>query len=147
MNDFCHEFPPKHCEGVYLVLRVSVLVQLFEPLLRERPEALSKLVAVAGDCSERGLGLSVEDRALLQDRVAVVFHGAASVRFDDPVQKAVLLNTRGAREVVDLCAGMSRLEVRGQGLRIVLDRAAHESCHTADPRQKRGPSVKYRPSG
>lgn len=87
-------------------------MQLFEQLVREQPGALSKLVAVAGDCSEPGLGLADGDRALLRERVAFVFHGAASVRFDDPVRKAVQLNTRGAREVVELCAGMARLEVR-----------------------------------
>ncbi|KAE8745723.1 hypothetical protein FOCC_FOCC007607 [Frankliniella occidentalis] len=77
-----------------------VNVPLFDQLRREQPTAISKLVPVAGDCAELGLGLSPEDRAILQDRVFIVFHGAASVRFDDPVAKAVLLNTRGAREAL-----------------------------------------------
>ncbi|XP_026281488.1 fatty acyl-CoA reductase 1-like [Frankliniella occidentalis] len=87
-----------------------VNVPLFDQLRREQPTAISKLVPVAGDCAELGLGLSPEDRAILQDRVFIVFHGAASVRFDDPVAKAVLLNTRGAREVAALCAGMRQLQ-------------------------------------
>ncbi|XP_052125760.1 fatty acyl-CoA reductase 1-like isoform X1 [Frankliniella occidentalis] len=87
-----------------------VNVPLFDQLRREQPTAISKLVPVAGDCAELGLGLSPEDRAMLQDRVFIVFHGAASVRFDDPVRKAVLLNTRGAREVAALCAGMRQLQ-------------------------------------
>ncbi|KAK3922413.1 Fatty acyl-CoA reductase 1 [Frankliniella fusca] len=107
---------------VYLLLRAKkgvapadrvadiVNVPLFDQVRREQPECLSKLVAVSGDCAELGLGLAAEDRAMLRDRVSVVFHGAASVRFDDPVQKAVLLNTRGAREVAELCAGMRQLQ-------------------------------------
>ncbi|XP_026293116.1 fatty acyl-CoA reductase 1-like [Frankliniella occidentalis] len=87
-----------------------VNVPLFDQLRREQPTAISKLVPVAGDCAELGLGLSPEDRAMLQDRVFIVFHGAASVRFDDPVSKAVLINTRGAREVAALCAGMRQLQ-------------------------------------
>lgn len=32
----------------------------------------------------------------------VVFHGAASVRFDDSLTDAIIMNTRGTREVVNL---------------------------------------------
>ena len=32
--------------------------------------------------------------------VQFVFHAAASVRFDDPLSKALLLNTRGTHEVL-----------------------------------------------
>ena len=92
-------------------MRVSVLVQLFEPLLRERPEAVSKLVAVAGDCSLLKLGLSADDEAMLAANVSYVFHAAATVRFDDPLRSAVLLNTRGTREVVELAKKMVNLKV------------------------------------
>lgn len=99
-------------KGVAPVDRVHAIVDvpLFDQLRREQPAALSKLVAVAGDCSELGLGLAAQDRALLQERVSIVFHGAASVRFDDPFQKAVMLNTRGTRELVELSRGMKKLE-------------------------------------
>ena len=92
-------------------MRVSVLVQLFERLLRERPEAVSKLVAVAGDCSLLKLGLSAEDEAMLAANVSYIFHAAATVRFDDPLRTAVLLNTRGTREVVELAKKMVNLKV------------------------------------
>lgn len=73
---------------------------------------LSEVVtAVAGDCTVEGLGLSAGDRALLQAEVNVVVHSAASVRFDDSLQRAVLLNTRGAREVAALALGMPELRV------------------------------------
>ncbi|KAJ1519974.1 hypothetical protein ONE63_004206 [Megalurothrips usitatus] len=91
-------------------VRDIVDVRLFDQLLVEQPSALDKLVAVAGDCAQPGLGLAAEDRDRLQRTVAFVYHGAASVRFDDPVEKAVLLNTRGTWELAELCAGMARLE-------------------------------------
>lgn len=56
-------------------------------------------------------GLTPEDRQRLIDTVDVIFHCAASVRFDDPLRDAVLLNTRSAREVCDLALRMSRLAV------------------------------------
>lgn len=84
---------------------------MFEPLLKKTPEAAGKLHAMAGDCSHLGLGLSPSDEALLVENVAYVFHAAATVRFDDPLKDALILNTRGTAEVVNLCKKMKRLEV------------------------------------
>ncbi|XP_026287126.1 fatty acyl-CoA reductase wat isoform X2 [Frankliniella occidentalis] len=99
--------------GVSAQDRVEQIVKtpLFGPLLSERPSATAKLRAVAGDCSQLRLGLSADDEALLVDNVSYVFHAAATVRFDDPLQSAILLNTRGTREVVELCKRMPRLQV------------------------------------
>lgn len=58
-----------------------------------------------------GLGLSPENRKLLTEKINVIFHGAASVRFDDSLTDAVLLNTRGTREVVNLALEMKKLQV------------------------------------
>lgn len=44
------------------------------------------------------MGLNEDSQEKLKD-VQFVFHAAASVRFDDPLCKAILLNTRGTREV------------------------------------------------
>lgn len=41
----------------------------------------------------------------------MIFHLAASVRFDDHLSDAVLLNTRGAREVCELAKSMPNLKV------------------------------------
>lgn len=55
-----------------------------------------------------GLGLSASDRELLLRRVDVIFHCAASVRFDDPLRSALLSNTRSALEVARLAAEAER---------------------------------------
>lgn len=59
-----------------------------------------------------GLGLSASDRKLLTDKVSVVYHTAASVRFDDPLQEAIKINVRGTREVVNLTKEMKNISVR-----------------------------------
>lgn len=69
---------------------------------------LNKLVAVEGDVGVLGLGFSHETLELLQD-VSVVFHSAASVRFDDILQSAIILNTRGTHEVIKLALTLSHL--------------------------------------
>lgn len=57
------------------------------------------------------LGLSDTDRQKLVDNVNVIFHVAASVRFDDPLKYAILLNTRGTREVAQLALDTKNLAV------------------------------------
>ena len=67
---------------------------------------------LAGDCTELGLGLSATDRQILEETVSIVFHAAATVRFDDPLKSAVLMNTRGTIEVMMLVRNMKNLKVR-----------------------------------
>jgi fatty acyl-CoA reductase len=58
-----------------------------------------------------GLGLSSSDRQMLEENVSVVFHCAATIRFDDPLKTAVFLNIRGTREVMLLARNMKDLKV------------------------------------
>ncbi|KAL1139603.1 hypothetical protein AAG570_006585 [Ranatra chinensis] len=85
---------------------------IFE-ILRNKcgPEVFDKVTAINGDMSEKGMGMSEEDRKLVRGCVQVVFHSAATIRFDEPLRKAVLLNTRGTREVLELAKGMEKLEL------------------------------------
>lgn len=50
------------------------------------PDYRKKLVAVEGDLVEPGLGISENDRETLKKNVHVVFHSAATVRFDEPLK-------------------------------------------------------------
>lgn len=79
---------------------------LFTPLRRVMPGVLNKLQAVSGDVTELQLGLSNEDAERLKN-VSIIFHSAASVRFDDSLKYAVFMNTRGTRE---LCLFAEKLE-------------------------------------
>lgn len=72
----------------------------------------SKVVAIAGDITMTNLGLSAADRQLLADRVSIVIHAAATIRFDAPIKQAVIINTRGTKYMLDLASEMKNLEVR-----------------------------------
>jgi fatty acyl-CoA reductase len=89
-------------------------------LKREYPENLKKLVPVSGDCTELGLGLSPSDRQMLEEKVSIVFHSAASVRFDDTLKYATIINTRGTREVMLLARNMKNLKVSFMNFKNVL---------------------------
>lgn len=66
------------------------------------------MVAVEGDICKVGLGFTSQTLELLKD-VSVIFHSAASVRFDDILQSAIILNTRGTHEVIKFGQSLSRL--------------------------------------
>lgn len=46
----------------------------------------SKVVPVMGDIAEENLGLSEEDWEMLQENIEIVFHSAATVRFDEDLK-------------------------------------------------------------
>lgn len=71
---------------------------VFTRLRDENPKMLNKLVAIPGDVSQLKLDLTTESTKLMEN-VSIIFHSAASVRFDDSLTDAVILNTRGTREV------------------------------------------------
>ncbi|XP_059610991.1 putative fatty acyl-CoA reductase CG5065 [Phlebotomus argentipes] len=109
-----------HVGKIFMLIRPKKGISIHERLakftsdpifkrIREKDEnLLKKLVAINGDCKELNLGLSDDDKELMGN-VSVVFHAAASIRFDDPLQDAILLNTRGTREVLEFAKNLKKL--------------------------------------
>nr|QGV11519.1 FAR27 [Tetrastichus brontispae] len=83
---------------------------LFTKLKEERPKFRHQIVAVAGDCSLPGLGLSASDRAMLTREISIVFHVAATVRFDEKLKLAVAINVQGPRDILNLCRDIMQLK-------------------------------------
>ncbi|XP_017148812.1 fatty acyl-CoA reductase wat [Drosophila miranda] len=83
---------------------------IFEALLRTKPRALELMTPIAGDCLEPDLGISDADRKLLAKEVQIVIHGAATVRFNEPMHTALAINTRATRLMLQLAREMHRLE-------------------------------------
>jgi Male sterility protein. len=57
------------------------------------------------------MGLTHEDRSLIEKKVSVVFHCAANVRFDQKLKNAVRYNTLGTRRVLELAENINKLDV------------------------------------
>lgn len=85
--------------------------QLFQRISNENPDYRSKVTAIPGDCSLPDLGLSLEHHRLLTDNVNVVFHGAATVKFDENLKIALEINVFGTREILKCCREMKQLKV------------------------------------
>lgn len=85
--------------------------QIFDILKKENPKILEKVVLVAGDVGEENLALADADRAKLIDNVSIVFHGAAMLKMDADLKKAVNTNTEGTLRMLKLCREMKHLQV------------------------------------
>lgn len=108
-------------ERVYILIRpkygrdVKQRVQqlsnskVFDRLKAEHPDALDKLIGVSGDVTLPELGLSTADAKTLADEVSVVFHSAATVKFDEELKTAIEMNVMGTRRLLDLCRRMTKL--------------------------------------
>lgn len=89
-------------------------------------DLLKKIVAIESDITETGLGLSQSNRTLLQDKVNVVLHSAASVKFDAPLKDNLRDNFYGTRSMLELSSTMSNLHA------FVHVSTAYSNCHLKD---------------
>ncbi|CAO1396740.1 unnamed protein product [Diamesa serratosioi] len=101
---------PKKGKAIEERLEIIKNLLLFEPLRLTNPSAFDILVPIAGDVTELGLGMSASDVKMMEN-VSIVFHSAASVRFDDPLKDAVLMNTRGTLEMVKFAEKLKNIKV------------------------------------
>ncbi|XP_076163589.1 putative fatty acyl-CoA reductase CG5065 isoform X2 [Ptiloglossa arizonensis] len=86
---------------------------LFEQVKQQRglSELQKAVTVVNGDVSLPGLGISSEDRKMLCEKINIVYHAAATVRFDELLKRAVLLNTRGTKQMLELAKEMKNLKL------------------------------------
>ncbi|VEN46644.1 unnamed protein product [Callosobruchus maculatus] len=88
-----------------------VHIMLFDVIKKENPRVLDKVKFISGDVTELRLGISEEDEQMLKSKVNIIYHVAASVRFDDALGKAIITNVRSVREIIQLALRCINLEV------------------------------------
>ncbi|KAL2734726.1 fatty acyl-CoA reductase wat-like isoform X2 [Vespula maculifrons] len=85
---------------------------LFSILKKEQPQFEKRIVAIEGDCSLPNLGISINDRATLIREVSIVFHVAATVKFNEKMKLAADINVRSLKDAIYLSKKMPKLKVR-----------------------------------
>ncbi|XP_071876917.1 fatty acyl-CoA reductase 1-like isoform X1 [Bombus fervidus] len=75
---------------------------IYDDIKAKHPSVLSKVHPLKSDVSMPDLGLSQDDKNLLLEKINIVFHSAATVRFDEPLDVAVNLNTKDTARVIEL---------------------------------------------
>lgn len=78
---------------------------------KTEPNFTQRLVIIPGDCAAYGLGISEENRKLIIENVNIVFHVAASVRFDEKLRSAIALNVQATEYILELCSAIKNLDV------------------------------------
>lgn len=109
----------------------GVLATLFAPADRPAP---GRVVAVAADLEQPGLGLTDAAADALAAEIDVVVHCAASVSFALPLEEARRINVGGTREVLALAARAPGLEqlVHVSTAYVAGDRAGRAFEHEGD---------------
>lgn len=88
------------------LVRIS---QAFQRIKEEKPEMMKRLVAVQGDVTFDGLGLSGEQRERICRETDIVYHFAATLRLEANLKDAIQMNTTGTKRVLDLARDMQHL--------------------------------------
>ncbi|KAL6446637.1 hypothetical protein ACFW04_001253 [Cataglyphis niger] len=98
-------------KGLSLNERLEKMLNLpiYDKLREEQPSNIRKLIAISGDISQENLGLSAVDRQILIEKVTIIIHNAASVKFNDSLKYAILTNTRSTRDICILAENMKNL--------------------------------------
>ena len=78
-------------KGILPVDRLNVILEtpIFHDWKVKKPEQVAKLIPITGDILEPSLGLSKEDVKTVTENVSIVFHSAATVRFDEPIERYI----------------------------------------------------------
>jgi len=98
-------------KGVDPKARINSLLdcKLFNQLSVQQPDYRDKVIPIVGDILDDGLGISEEDMRILIENVSVVFHSAATVRFDEKLKLAVIMNMVGVKRMLDLAKQLTQL--------------------------------------
>lgn len=84
--------------------------KLFEKVKTEQPGVTAKVVPVNGDILEPHFGMSNEDQHRVCEDTSVVFHSAATVKFDEELKLSVKMNVVGVQHILYLCKRMPQLQ-------------------------------------
>lgn len=102
-------------------------------------ESLEKVVAIPGDITLPNLGISPEDEGRLVKTVSVIFHSAATVKFDDELTRSVQMNIEGTQMMVNLARKMSQLKA------FIHTSTAFSHCYNEHIEEKFYPSAAFSP--
>ncbi|XP_017853477.1 fatty acyl-CoA reductase wat-like [Drosophila busckii] len=83
---------------------------IFKSAQNANPYYRRQVIAVGGDCQLPGLGICPADRKMLVEHVNIVYHMAATVRFDEKLKMALRINVISAYDVLQLCKEMRNLQ-------------------------------------
>uniref|UniRef100_A0A8D0H5B4 Fatty acyl-CoA reductase n=1 Tax=Sphenodon punctatus TaxID=8508 RepID=A0A8D0H5B4_SPHPU len=101
---------PKAGQSMQNRVVTMVKCKIFDRIREEHPNFHEKIKPINAELTQPNLAISPEDAQELASQINVVFHCAATVRFDEPLKHALLLNVRGTQQLLLLARQMQKLE-------------------------------------
>ncbi|TRZ01771.1 hypothetical protein DNTS_025599 [Danionella cerebrum] len=101
---------PKSGQSMTERVRDMMSCKLFDRVREDNPEFEKKLVPISSELMQPGLNLSKQDVETLTSSVHIVFHCAATIRFDEALKHAVQLNVCATQQLLSLAQQMKHLE-------------------------------------
>ncbi|XP_035456358.2 putative fatty acyl-CoA reductase CG5065 isoform X1 [Spodoptera frugiperda] len=83
--------------------------QVFDKVRARNHRQLDKLCVVSGDVSKPQLGMDADSIAQLRE-VSIVFHSAATLKFDEPLPVAIDQNVRSVQRLLDICDQLPNMQ-------------------------------------
>ncbi|KAL6437909.1 hypothetical protein ACFW04_004313 [Cataglyphis niger] len=83
---------------------------LYNRLKEEMPNFRKKVVPIISDFNVENLGLSENDKNMLMREVSIVFHLAATVRFDEKIKTSAMINIIATNVILDIAKHMLNLK-------------------------------------
>uniref|UniRef100_A0A1B0FI19 Fatty acyl-CoA reductase n=1 Tax=Glossina morsitans morsitans TaxID=37546 RepID=A0A1B0FI19_GLOMM len=84
--------------------------KIFGRLRLQQPNNLNKLKFLAGNIEKENLGLSQADKTRLSQEVNIIFHSAATVRFNERLKVAAQVNAIATWNLLEFCKQMPLLK-------------------------------------
>lgn len=84
---------------------------MFDRLRKERPNFTNFIKVIDGELTAFSLGLSTVDHDWLVKNVNYIFHCAATLRFDEPIEVATKVNIEGTEQLLNIATQMEALKV------------------------------------
>ncbi|KAF7382276.1 hypothetical protein HZH66_013708 [Vespula vulgaris] len=116
----------KECHGItciYLLIRTKKRKSIFQhtkglfenslfSTLRKKQSIFqNRIVAIEDDCSLPNFSISMIDRAILIRKVLIVCNVAATVKFNETIKLAIIINVRSLKDAINLSKEMPKLKI------------------------------------
>ncbi|RXM30170.1 Fatty acyl-CoA reductase 1 [Acipenser ruthenus] len=101
---------PKAGQSTQERIEDMVKCKLFDRVREDNPDFHKKIIPISSELTQPNLAISPKDVETLTACINIVFHCAATIRFDEPLKHALQLNVIATQQLLALARQMQKLE-------------------------------------
>ncbi|KAG1656882.1 Lysophospholipid acyltransferase 5 [Nymphon striatum] len=83
--------------------------KVFDRIRNRNPTDLEKIVPIPADLLSPDLGISEDDLQMLKNNVSIIFHSAATIKFEEHLKQSIQLNAGGTYKLLQIAQDMPKL--------------------------------------